>query len=81
LHAFISSAGARLSQDDKLQVYEAIAHVISAMPMEQAAVSLQTFSNDLLLLVHGMAEKVVPPSAQDIKEVCGMHRIVRQMSF
>lgn len=48
------------------------------MPMEQAAVSLQTFSNDLLLLVHGMAEKAVPSSAQDIKDVCGMYWIIYQ---
>jgi transportin-3 len=35
-----------------VQVYEAIAHVISAMSMEQAAGSLRTFALDILTSIH-----------------------------
>lgn len=57
LHTFLGSMGSKLAQDDKIQVYEAIAHVISAMPMEQAAQSLRTFSLDILAQVHALAIK------------------------
>jgi transportin-3 len=71
LHTFIVSAGSKLVQEDRKQVYEAIAYVISAMPMETAALSLKTFAADLLALVHNMALKQQPPSAQEITDVCG----------
>ena len=59
LHSFLASMGSKLAQDDKVQVYEAIAYVISAMPMEQAAQSLRTFSLDILGRVHGLAAKPI----------------------
>ena len=40
-----------------MQVYEAIAHVISAMPMETAAVSLRQFSDDILSEVLAVTNK------------------------
>src|SRR6201999_1911707 len=58
LHTFLATVGPRLAQEDKLVVYEAIAHVISAMPMDQAAQSLRTFALDLLSSVHQLATKV-----------------------
>jgi transportin-3 len=70
LHSFITSAGSKLAQDDKLAVYEAIAHVISAMPMEQAALSLKTFAADLLASVHALASKPQPATPQELKDVC-----------
>ncbi|KAG7450617.1 ARM repeat-containing protein [Guyanagaster necrorhizus] len=57
LHTFLKSSGAKLSQDDKRQVYEAIAYVISAMPMERAAESLRTFSVDILSGVHDVTNQ------------------------
>ena len=63
LHSFLATMGSKLVQDDKVQVYEAIAYVISAMPMEQAAQSLRTFSMDILGRVHALASK--PAATKD----------------
>ncbi|KAF9455127.1 ARM repeat-containing protein [Macrolepiota fuliginosa MF-IS2] len=60
LHTFLKTTGFKLIQDDRRQVYEAIAHVISAMPMERAAESLRTFALDILALVHGVTTKPNP---------------------
>ncbi|KAJ6575016.1 armadillo-type protein [Mycena capillaripes] len=57
LHTFLGSTGAKLVQDDRRQVYEAIAYVISAMPMVQAAESLRTFSVDILAQIHAVTNK------------------------
>jgi transportin-3 len=59
----------KLVQDDKQRVYEAVAHVISAMPRAEAAETLKTFASVPLALVHTLATK---PTAtpQEIKEVC-----------
>ncbi|EPQ60569.1 ARM repeat-containing protein [Gloeophyllum trabeum ATCC 11539] len=70
LHTFLSSVGAKLSQEDKMQVYEAIAYVISAMPMEQAAQSLRTFSMDILAKVHAIVSKGSPATKQELQDVC-----------
>ncbi|RDB28567.1 Uncharacterized protein C11G11.07 [Hypsizygus marmoreus] len=69
LHAFLSSTGSKLAQDDRRQVYEAIAHVISAMPMERAAESLRTFSLDILGQVHSIANRQMAPTQDDIVNV------------
>ncbi|OBZ78618.1 Uncharacterized protein C11G11.07 [Grifola frondosa] len=55
--------------DDKVQVYEAIAYVISAMPMEQAAQSLRTFSLDILARVHKLAIGSTPATKEELLEV------------
>lgn len=44
-------------------VYEAIAHVISAMPMENAADALKTFSVDILAQVHTVTAQSAPSKA------------------
>jgi transportin-3 len=49
-----------LIQDDRRQVYEAIGHVISAMPIESATQSLRTFSLDLLSSIHDTTNKPTP---------------------
>ncbi|KAH9937196.1 ARM repeat-containing protein [Fomitopsis serialis] len=59
-----------LATDDRLMVYEAIAHVISAMPMEQAAQSLRTFSSDILAQVHAIAAKPTPATKDELQSVC-----------
>ena len=48
LHSFLNSVDSKLHQDDRMRLHEAVAHVISAMPMEQAARSLQTFVGDIM---------------------------------
>ncbi|KAL5518958.1 MTR10 [Sanghuangporus vaninii] len=57
LHSFLTSLESKLIQDDRLRLYEAIAHVISAMPMEQAASSLKSFAVDILGKAHALISK------------------------
>ncbi len=63
--------GSKLSQDDKVQVYEAIAYVISAMPMQQAAQSLREFSVDILAQVHAAVNRPTVLSKEELKTVTG----------
>lgn len=64
--------GKKLAQDDKVQVYEAIAFVISAMPMEQAARSLREFSLDILALVHTTTSKPTIATKEELKAASGI---------
>ncbi|KAH0590836.1 hypothetical protein H2248_000956 [Termitomyces sp. 'cryptogamus'] len=66
LHTFLSTTGLKLVQDDRRQVYEAIAHVISAMPMDRAAESLRTFTLDILAQVHTIASRPTAATQEDI---------------
>ncbi|CCL98288.1 uncharacterized protein FIBRA_00282 [Fibroporia radiculosa] len=69
LHTFLGTTGSKLAQDDKAQVFEAIAYVISAMPMEQAAQSLRTFSLDILAQVHAIANKSTVVTKDELQAV------------
>ncbi|PPQ92687.1 hypothetical protein CVT25_013994 [Psilocybe cyanescens] len=69
LHTFLTTTGTKLIQDDRRQVYEAIAYVISAMPMNRAAESLKTFALDILAQVHAVSTKPVPPTKAEIDEI------------
>ncbi|TFK77186.1 ARM repeat-containing protein [Pluteus cervinus] len=69
LHTFLKGTGTQLSQDDRRQVYEAIAHVISAMPMEHAAESLRSFALDILAQVHTVASLQTPATKAQLEEV------------
>ncbi|KAI0361316.1 ARM repeat-containing protein [Trametes cingulata] len=69
LHSFLATMGSKLVQDDKVQVYEAIAYVISAMPMEQAAQSLRTFSLDILERIHGLTAKTTPATKDELVNI------------
>ncbi|KAJ7492711.1 armadillo-type protein [Mycena latifolia] len=69
LHTFLSSTGAKLVQDDRQQVYEAIAYVISAMPMVRAAESLRTFSVDILAQIHAVTIKPTVISREELQDV------------
>lgn len=53
-----------------MRIYEAVAHVISAMPMAQAAQSLHTFSVDILSKMHAIVIKESPPTKQELAELC-----------
>jgi transportin-3 len=61
-----------LAQDDKRQVYEAIAFVISAMPMQQAGSALREFAVDILQQLHSLATKPTVATKQELQEVSGM---------
>ncbi|KAF8647942.1 hypothetical protein AX16_006474 [Volvariella volvacea WC 439] len=71
LHNFLNTTGSKLGQDEKRQVYEAIAYVISAMPMERAASSLRSFSIDILAQVHDLTGRSAPPSRQELQQIGG----------
>lgn len=71
LHTFLNNVGPKLVQEDRRHVYEAIAYVFSAMPMEKAAVYLKTFSVDILTIVHGLANVPGQPTAMQIEQVAG----------
>jgi len=51
-------------------VYEAIAHVISAMSMEQAATSLRTFALDILTSIHSASVQPTAVSKEQFKQLC-----------
>ncbi|VDB99715.1 unnamed protein product [Peniophora sp. CBMAI 1063] len=70
LHAFMTTLGPRLDQEDRKVVYEAIAHVISAMPMEQAAQSLRTFALELLGNVHQLTSSTKTVTRPELTAVC-----------
>ena len=61
--------GSKLGQDEKIQVYAAIAHVISAMPMDRAAESLRTFALDILSEVHAAASKPTPATKEELQSI------------
>ncbi|TFK30359.1 mRNA transport regulator [Coprinopsis marcescibilis] len=69
LHTFLGTTGTKLLQEDRKQVYEAIAHVISAMKPNAAAESLKTFSLDILAQVHSLSLKTTPPTKEEMEVV------------
>lgn len=81
LHSFLSMTGSKLAQDVRRQVYEAIAHVISAMPMERAAESLRTFSLDILGQIHSLVNSEVPPSKEELLAVNSKRLVIRTMNL
>jgi len=70
LHTFTTNIGTKLVQEDRVVVYEAIAHVISAMPMVEAAQSLKTFATSILAAVFAVANKPGASTKQELQEVC-----------
>ena len=70
LHSFLTTIGSKLLQEDRRRLYEGVAHVMSAMPIQQAAQSLKTFSADILGKVHTTLSKSLI-SKQDLKDIGG----------
>ena len=54
-----------------LQIYEAVAYVISSMPMEEAAQSLKTFSTDILSKIHAVLNKPAVATKDDLQLIIG----------
>ena len=69
LHTFTVNIGGKLVQEDRVVVYEAIAYVISAMPMDQAALSLKTFATSILAAMFTVANKPTAATKQELQEV------------
>ena len=60
LHSFIQTMSPKISQSDRVEIYEGIAHVISAMPLQDAGTALKQMSLELLQKIH---EAATTPSA------------------
>jgi transportin-3 len=73
--------GRKLIQDDKIQVYEAIAFVISAMPMQRAATSLQEFAVDIIQLVEVTVRKRTAATKAELRAVAGKTYVLRPKSI
>ena len=71
LHSFLKSLDGKLHQDDRMRLYEAVAHVISAMPMEQAAQSLQTFIVDIMGKIREIAGRSHVATKQELTDISG----------
>lgn len=76
LHEFLNTVGNKLNQDDKLQIYEAVAYVISSMPLEQAAQSLKTFSTDILSKIHAVLNKPTIATKEELQVIVGEHIVM-----
>ena len=81
LHAFLTTAGTKLLQEDRRRLYEAVAHVISAMPLEEATVSLKTFSANILAKINEIAMQGGVLTKQQLDEVAGKVLEVTHMSL
>lgn len=62
-------------------MYEAIAFIISAMPMEQAAQSLRDFSLDILSVVHAVAVKPTLATKGELKVAIGKFLLENPMIY
>jgi transportin-3 len=71
LHSFINTVGTQISQDDRIQIYEAIGHIIASLPLEKAATSMKSFAFELLSRVHNTVSKPVVVSKEELREVAG----------
>ncbi|KAF8508506.1 ARM repeat-containing protein [Gautieria morchelliformis] len=67
LHSFLNTVGGKLNQDDTLQIYEAVAYVISSMSLEEAAQSLKTFSTDILSKIHTVVNKPTAATKEELQ--------------
>lgn len=62
--------GQKLPQDDRLQIYEAIAYVISSMPVTEAAPALSQFALEIIARVHFKAQ-LEHPSQDQLQQTAG----------
>ncbi|CED82507.1 Nuclear transport regulator [Phaffia rhodozyma] len=57
LHSFLTTVGPSLSQEDVIQVTEAVAFVLSEMPVEDSATALGTFTMPLIQQIHDVTQR------------------------
>ncbi|EJD55376.1 ARM repeat-containing protein [Auricularia subglabra TFB-10046 SS5] len=81
LHTFIKTVGPKMQQEDLVQLYEAVAHVLASMPMEDNARWLRTFALEILHDVHAVATKPTQASKDETKRVAeGLERLEAMIS-
>jgi transportin-3 len=71
LHAFVTTVGDKLSQQDRVDVCEAIGYVISGMPPDEAAPALQQFCEPAIQKIQEVATAGEQGTKQQIQDVCG----------
>lgn len=71
LHQFLVTVGPKLMQEDKVAIYEAVAWVISSMPMEESAATLRKFSIEILSTIATVVSQPTPPSSEENKIIQG----------
>ncbi|CAE6462311.1 unnamed protein product [Rhizoctonia solani] len=64
LHSFVQTISPKISQSDRVEIYEGIAHVISAMPLQDAGTALKQMSLELLQKIHEAASAPSSSKAQ-----------------
>lgn len=67
----MQSVGPKLVQDDRIQVYEAIAYIISSMPMADAGQTLRLFALDLVSQIHVAVSKGASVTKEDLQMIAG----------
>ncbi|CUA72435.1 Transportin-3 [Mus musculus] [Rhizoctonia solani] len=65
LHSFVQTISPKISQSDRVEIYEGIAHVISAMSLQDAGTALKQMSLELLQKIHEAAS--APSSASKVQ--------------
>ena len=74
LREFIKPVYPKLSQDDRVQVYEAIAYVIASQRMAEAGASLRQFALDLVEQIHAVVSKTTVATKEELNHVAGASR-------
>ncbi|KAG8769346.1 Nuclear import receptor [Ceratobasidium sp. 428] len=70
LHSFVQTMSPKISQSDRVEIYEGIAHVIAAMPLQDAGAALKQLSLELLQKIHEAATTpTLSPKAQ-VDAIC-----------
>lgn len=62
----------KISQSDRVEIYEGIAHVISAMPLQDAGAALKQMSLELLQKIHEAATTPSASSKAQTDAICGV---------
>lgn len=66
LHTFLATVGPTLEHEDVIQVTEAIAFVLSFMPVGDAASALRTFAMPLIQSIHNITSKSSEASKDEL---------------
>jgi transportin-3 len=69
LYTFVHTVCPRLAQIERLQIFEAIAYVISSLPMEQAAQALRKFSFEVIEKIHVVLSKNAAATQNELQDI------------
>ncbi|CAE6491649.1 unnamed protein product [Rhizoctonia solani] len=79
LHSFVQTISPKISQSDRVEIYEGIAHVISAMSLQDAGTALKQMSLELLQKIHEAASAPPPASKAQTDAICDGVELVLTM--